>query len=293
VTELRYQPHLGCAASAERRGDVMVASAPPAERWLLIEYRGAWPRIAMDVLGGLADELGRLCAERRCRPVLIRRHGRQDRSTPRRWGLVDARPGHESVRWGMLTADEHLLDVVTSIDPGVAGRDPVYLVCAHGRHDACCAVRGRPVASALAAAYPDRTWECSHVGGDRFAANVVLLPHGLVYGHVTAGSAVAVARAYDDGLVMPELLRGRSSLSPAVQAAQHFARADGSSYGVDELRPLGVRQAGADSWTVRLGGTEVALRARIEQVEGAMTCATRPPGRVRVFDLISLRRGLT
>jgi hypothetical protein len=31
---------------------------------------------------------------------------------------------------------------------------PLYLVCTHGRHDRCCALRGRPVAKALAAFKP-------------------------------------------------------------------------------------------------------------------------------------------
>ncbi len=281
--------HLGCAASAERRGDVLFASAPPAERWLLIEYRGAWPRVAADVLGSLAGEVTALCAEQRCRPVLIRRHGRYDRSTPRRWGLVDARPGHESVRWGQLSAEAHLLDVLTQSEPGVAGRDPVYLVCAHGRHDACCAVRGRPVASVLAQEHPDRTWECSHIGGDRFAANVVLLPHGFVYGHVTSEDSLELVRRYDERKLLPGLLRGRSSLAPAVQAAQHFARAGGASYDVDALRPERVEQLEPDTWAIRMDGmdgTDIVVRSRTEQVDSAMTCASKPPGRVRVFEQV-------
>lgn len=284
----RYTPHLGCAARAEHRGDSIVATAPPAQRWLLIEYRGAWPRIASDVLGPLAPRVLELCSQRRCRPVLIRRHGRYDRDAPRRWGLVDARPGHESVRWGQLSADEHLLDVLAADDPGVRGSEPVYLVCAHGRHDACCAVRGRPVAAALAAAYPERTWECSHVGGDRFAANVVMLPHGLMYGHVSSESVVDVARRYDEGYVVPELLRGRSGLAPAVQAAQHFARTAGGSDHVDGLSPAGMRVGADDITTVELDGFTVVVRARMRRVDGAMTCAARPPGQMRVFDLLSL-----
>lgn len=287
ITE-RYAPHLGCAARAERRGDSMVASAPPAQRWLLIEYRGAWPRVAADVLGDVAPQVTALCKERNCRPVLIRRHGRYDRTAPRRWGLVDSRPGRESVRWGQLSADEHLLDVLTAEEPGVPGIEPVYLVCAHGRHDACCAVRGRPVAAALAAEYPNRTWECSHVGGDRFAANVIVLPHGLTYGHVSSESVVDVVRRYDEGYVVPELLRGRSAFAAAVQAAQHFARTAGGSDHVDALRPRRLQHGSDDTSTVELDGFTVTVRARVRKVDGAMTCASRPPGQMRVFDLVSL-----
>ena len=32
--------------------------------------------------------------------------------------------------------------------------DPVFAVCTHGRHDTCCAERGRPAAAALAGAHP-------------------------------------------------------------------------------------------------------------------------------------------
>ena len=76
-------------------------------------------------------------------------------------------------------------------------------MCAHGRHDQCCAVRGRVVAARLAAAYPEETWECSHLGGDRFAGTMVLLPHGLYYGWVDDGDAVAVVDAYLAGRVDP------------------------------------------------------------------------------------------
>ena len=67
---------------------------------------------------------------------------------------------------------------------------PGLRVCTHGRHDTCCAERGRPVAAALAAAHPELTWEVSHIGGDRFAANALVLPHGLYYGRLDADSVV-------------------------------------------------------------------------------------------------------
>ena len=101
---------------------------------------------------------------------------------------------------------------------------PVYAVCTHGRHDACCAERGRPVALALANAEPDRTWECSHIGGDRFAGNLVVLPHGLYYGRLDPASAVALAATTAAGRLDLDHLRGRSALSMPVQAAELHLR---------------------------------------------------------------------
>jgi hypothetical protein len=51
----------------------------------------------------------------------------------------------------------------------------------------CCARLGVPLAQALAARHPGPVWETTPVGGHRFAANLVLLPHGLYYGPVTVG----------------------------------------------------------------------------------------------------------
>ncbi|MFG1819979.1 sucrase ferredoxin [Kribbella sp. NPDC049174] len=284
----RYRAETGCAALADWRGDSLVATAPPAERWLLIESRNPWPRNALTALSHSAGEVARRCAELGYRPALIRRYGRIDRSAPRRWGLVDCRPGRESVRWGVLPSDEHLLEVLSGADPGEVSHEPVYLVCTHGRHDACCAVRGRPVAAALAAAYPERTWECSHVGGDRFAANVVVLPHGLFYGHVAAPRAVELAKHYDEGLVVPDLLRGSGAFVPPVQAAQHFARAAGHSLVVDDLGPRALRQLAGNHWQVdlALSGTgliTVEVSAHLDTVDAKLTCAGTAPATVRRF----------
>jgi hypothetical protein len=211
--------------------------------------------------------------------------------------LVDSRPGREEIRWGPLPTDEHLLDVLAGKDPGTVSTEPIYLVCTHGRHDACCAVRGRPVAAALASAYRERTWECSHIGGDRFAANVVVLPHGLFYGHVPPTRVVELARQYDQGLVVPDLLRGSGAFTPPVQAAQHFARQAGQSQTVDNLLPQSVEQLPNHHWRILLNTTgpatssgtiSVEVSAHFDTINARLTCAGTSPTQVRRFELHTL-----
>ncbi|MFF0266279.1 sucrase ferredoxin [Kribbella sp. NPDC004536] len=310
--DVRYRPETGCAAQAELRRDSLTATAPPAERWLLIESHTPWPRQALTSLPHLGDEVARRCRALAIRPVLIRRYGRVDRTRPRRFGLIDSRPGREAVRWGELPSDDHLLTVLdnvgepaatdglgtTSSELAAADRlgspssEPVYLVCTHGRHDACCAVRGRPVAAALAAAYPERTWECSHIGGDRFAANVVVLPHSLFYGQVSPAQALDVARRYDDGDVVPELLRGSGAFVPPVQAAQEFARAAGHSLALGNLLPQDVHALSDQRWRILLASTNgtltVEVSAHLDTVDARLTCAGSSPAQLRRFELDSL-----
>jgi hypothetical protein len=112
---------------------------------------------------------------------------------------------------------------------------PLFLVCTNGRRDPCCAERGRPVAAALAASDPERAWECSHIGGDRFAATLVAFPHGLYFGRV-GDRGPAVADAYARGRIELSNYRGRSSSPFAAQAAEiHLRRTHGLG-GVDDLR---------------------------------------------------------
>jgi hypothetical protein len=286
-----------CAELARLEDEPVHATAPPVTRWLLVEHPGPWGRRALSDSGldpQLAEALGSWSDLSAGRVSLIRAPGSSHRArTRRRWYLADSRPGQESLRGGCFGDERELLGVVDGEQAGEPVADPLYLVCTHGRHDACCAVRGRPVAAALAAAYPERTWECSHVGGDRFAANVVVLPHGFYYGHLPPSDAVAVVKGHDEGVVEPRWLRGRSSLPAAVQAAQHHARIATGDHGVDALDPRGVEPVGPQEWRVWLGGpggTEIVarIRERMSAAARPLTCAAAEPGRLRSFELVEL-----
>ncbi|MGH3978403.1 MAG: sucrase ferredoxin [Pseudonocardiaceae bacterium] len=285
-----------CAELAESAADPLEASAPPAARWVLVEHPGPWGRRALSGSGldrDVATALGSWADLVAGRVALIRRRASAHRAgSHRRWFVVDSRPGHESVRSGSYVDERELVDVIDDPSAGEPVDPPLYLVCTHGRHDTCCAVRGRPVAAALAAEYPERTWECTHVGGDRFAANLVVLPHGLYYGHLPPGSAVDVARRHDEGLLDPRWLRGRSSLPAAVQAAQHHARRATGECGVDAFAPQKIESTAAGEWLVRLAGADgelaVRVRERIRDSGRPLTCAAVSPGRIRTYDLVAL-----
>ena len=154
-------------------------------------------------------------------------------------------------------------------------------------------MRGRPLAAALAADHPDRTWEASHIGGCRFAAAMVLLPHGIVLGDVPVGEGADVAALYAAGLVPSRGVRGRASLPPAVQAAQHHARLATGAYGVDALVPTDVRPDGPGSWRVGFSEPDVTVVLTEQRVDTgrALTCAATTPGWMRVFDLVDVARG--
>jgi hypothetical protein len=102
---------------------------------------------------------------------------------------------------------------------GAASSGPLFLVCAHGRRDRCCARFGVPLARELAGAYPAGVWESTHVGGHRFAANLVILPHGLYYGPVDAAAARDAIGAYARGEITARGYRGRAGQPVEAQRA--------------------------------------------------------------------------
>jgi Sucrase/ferredoxin-like len=285
-----------CAEAALARGDQIIGTAPPAARWLLIQQPGPWGRNAVAesrLDRAIATEIIARAAVEGVRVLLIRRPGRNRPAPARRWAYVDARPGREASWWGSFAGDDELLGVRLDGSAGERSTRPLYLVCTHGRHDTCCAIRGRPVAAKLVAQRPDATWECSHVGGDRFAANLIALPHGLYYGQVTADAAMAIATAYEAGDVVPDALRGRAGLSRPAQAAQHHARMVLADRRVDALRPVGEEQVDPECWRVlleRSGSAPVAVVVRAERTppRPLLTCASMRPEPVLDFRALSI-----
>jgi hypothetical protein len=215
-------PAFRCSDAARVRADPLAGSAPPARRWLLLEHPGPWRTDAIagaginpDVLSTLVERTGLAT-----RILLIRRPGRIDRRAARRWILTALDSTTVTGRW---RTDHDLLDAANALNPASPRQtetsQPLILVCTHGVHDVCCALRGRPVALELASRWPDLVWECSHIGGDRFAPNVVLLPDGFYYGNLDETTALDTVEAHLAGNVLTDRLRGMARYLPPVQAA--------------------------------------------------------------------------
>jgi hypothetical protein len=281
------------------RGDSALATAAPAQRWLLIEQPGPWGRDALTE-SRFDARVARLLAARArredVRVLLVRRPGDRLADSGRRWAYVDSRIGHEGLWWSVRATDADLLTAPWNGSVGEPAQGPTYLVCTHGGHDACCALRGRPLARALPASRPAAVWECSHLGGDRFAANALVLPHGFYYGRVPEDGAELVA-AHEHGRVALPWLRGRAGLPPPVQAAQHFAREELGLLGVDDLAPRGVvplvSDGEAERWQVTLAGPDdadvvVGVESRPSPEMVHLTCQAVRPGRVRTWHRLSL-----
>lgn len=165
---------------------------------------------------------------------------------------------------------------------------PLLLVCTHGKHDRCCARYGRPLARALEElAEQGWVWQSSHLGGDRFAGNVVVLPEGLYYGRVQAADARTLLDEHLAGRIDLPHYRGRSCYSFAVQAAERAVREETGLVGIDDLELAGVHER-----TVRFRAAGRVYEVETSEAAGPpayLTCGAETVRRPRRYAARILR----
>ncbi|MGH7543363.1 MAG: sucrase/ferredoxin-like domain-containing protein [Gemmatimonadota bacterium] len=98
-------------------------------------------------------------------------------------------------------------------------------VCVHGNRDERCGCWGPPVVEALRTACAEegvdvKVRATSHVGGHKYAGNVIVYPEGVWYGYVRPEDAGRLVREHlADGRVVVDLLRGRMEAPPLGSSA--------------------------------------------------------------------------
>lgn len=215
-----------CTEGAQ--AEPLAGTAPLARWWWLIEMPGPWGRKALEACR--VPTVRSLPSTDERRVLLVRRRGRHpaaDPGAPVRVWFAGALPGDPPPRLAVVDDHSELLTWPASGPPGdraVEDPDaPCLAVCANSARDLCCGLDGRALVQALD---DDRAWECSHLGGHRFAPTALLVGTGLVYGRLDAPAAGSLL---DDGPTTGAApwLRGRSALPPPAQAAEAWLLARG------------------------------------------------------------------
>ncbi|HRV68330.1 MAG TPA: sucrase ferredoxin [Marmoricola sp.] len=252
-----------CSLLARAQGAQLAGTAREGAVFVLVQQEGSWPREAVG-LSRLPDEIKNHLSVPGVETFLLR--GRAKHPAARAAYVVQLQQGVVS---GLEHAsDEALLDLdLAALVAGAPSPWPsaesLLLVCTHSKRDRCCAEIGRPIYKALAQRWPTRTWEVSHLGGHRFAGNVVALPQGWFYGNLDLDSAVATIEALDEGRLLLDHLRGRGGLSAEVQYAEIELR---RHLGFDRVG--GVKVVAHDPGRVVLSVLDASYELLIDEVPG-------------------------
>ena len=219
-----------CSQLTQAAGIPLHGTAARVEVWVLLEFAGGWPAKWLE--GNDLPEPVQTWTRRleeeipRSRVAFIKR----DAAGPRRSLYVavtdPARPRLHRFSWSEYG---DLLDIdVAAVARGESGDEPVdetlVAVCTHGRRDRCCAKFGLPVYRAFAKEPDLTTWEITHVGGHRFAANATVFPSGIGYGYLSPAEVPEVAEAARSDRIHLPNYRGRSHYGGPANAADYFVR---------------------------------------------------------------------
>ncbi len=290
-----------CCDFSRQAGEQLFATATRADVWLCLEYGGAWGFDAFPE-SGLPEPVkqhlsGALAAVPTSRVELIRR-----RTSPGGVTLYAAVSDETQPRLYQFRLDtyEDLLNldipaVVSGAYPENASEEPIFMVCTHGRRDISCSRFGMPVYEAAAKSVGELAWQCSHIGGHRFAANLVILPEGICYGRLTPADAARVIEMYRRGEIDLDVYRGRSTYDEPVQAADYFLRSQTGLVGLRDFRLESVQQSDEETWIVQFasqaGGKTHLVHVRQDKhgVQTYKNSADANPIQVPQYRLVEIR----
>ena len=291
-----------CSDKARERGDDNTATATRLDIWILVEFPHTWGRRPLTDAGlppAVQSTLSRALQEiPRSRVVFIRRRF-EERSGCRVY-MARSAPTTWTISMDLASIDDVAGLPFRALAHGRATRAgepaalPLVLVCTHGQRDSCCGRRGFPLYDALRNQPGLDVWQCSHIGGDRFAANAVVLPWGLYYGPVEPRDAGALAESIRREEILLDSYRGRSALPHWAQAAETFVRRNTNLLGRDALHVTSREALPEGRTLVHLRddrGTmhEVTLELYVSTPSALLTCTSDSPCPVTQFRLVDYR----
>ncbi|MCA9516658.1 MAG: hypothetical protein KC635_17070 [Myxococcales bacterium] len=254
---------LPCSQASLDVGEPIYATAAEkTDVWLLLEHDGQWaPKVLESP--GLAPRtrawLEEFLADNpTARVQLIRRGPSPNRDDKQRFFFATTGEDNAAM-WSFGYTDPaelEKIDLYALLEspralPESRRFRPLFLVCTHGKRDACCARLGPAIYQALQPEWEDEVWQTSHIGGHRFAATMLCFPHGHCFGRLDAAVARRVASGYA-ARRLTDLLhyRGRSTYARPVQAAEYFLRQATGSYAIDALHYSRGELLDPDRWRI-------------------------------------------
>jgi len=236
-----------CFESSLNANEEMYGTAPRADVWFLLEYRGHWSgsafkdsKISKKVKSYLNKQIKPV---KNSRLQVIKKQKNSDEHL--KFYIAVTKENNPRLYEFKFNNYEELLSLnikkILKSDKHLSD-NKIYIICTNGEYDICCGKFGMPVYLDIAKGdHEAQTWEANHIGGHRFASTFVCLPHGLVYGRVREGKvAEELIKQFEKGQVNLTSYRGRSCHLSEVQAAEYYLRKE---TGITEISNLSYKSS--------------------------------------------------
>lgn len=267
-----------CSEISAAAGENQLGTAPQVDFWLLIEYRQQWTRdpivendLPLSVQAWLENLTDSLKSQGRFPRVQFLRQSRRSGDDALQVFVCQ----HGELRAHTFTSYEQLTSIDLTRDLGTPLESNHYFVCTHGTRDLCCSRYGLTTWRELQLLSNGRSWQTSHLGGHRFAPNVLVLPHGRLYGRVHKKDVQEFFSTVERGEIARGHLRGRSEFTKEAQACECLV--DEQVASVDSYNDCSVTFATSN------GKVEVGIPSRGEEIEVLASCKDDELTRVKPF----------
>ncbi|MBL8132508.1 MAG: hypothetical protein JNL42_11670 [Anaerolineae bacterium] len=252
-----------CSECSRAAGEKLTGTAPRVDVWILLEYTDAWGAKVPDD-SHLSPTLKQFVQHwvdsiPNAKFTFIRQREDVDpsREQIRLYVARSLEITPEMYRLDLNSYDE-LLDVdLAAVALGAPEAveyltdERLFVVCTNGRRDISCAKYGAPVYEALNSIVGAAAWQTTHIGGHRFAATLMTLPDGVVYGYVDPQDAAELVRLAGEDRVWVDKMRGRSCYTEPAQAADIYLRQARQIHDLPGVRYVHSRRTSESNWEVQ------------------------------------------
>ncbi|MCI4671202.1 MAG: hypothetical protein MRZ79_23890 [Bacteroidia bacterium] len=277
-----------CAQNSKDMGNPLIGTVKPFSYLFLLEYPGTFEAKAVgqsslpsEVKDHISVGLKSISSQMGSARLLLIKNQASQQESEKSLFVFHNDPQNPVVRRYTLERYEQLLraPLKNLIDPkgGDPVEKPMYLVCTNGLRDKCCSKFGFPLYRKLYQSLdnPEKyVWESSHVGGHRFAGNIVTLPNGCFYGFVEEEDIDELVSKTENNEMLASRLRGRSSIPNVAQAVELFLRENQNDWKLSSFEWEGIHDLG-DALLItkaRFKGVPYWVRLKKEKIMVGGSC---------------------
>lgn len=293
---------LFCSTSSRQADEQLLGTATRADYWLALEVPWAWGRKAFeqsDVPASVKTRLNEVLSSKPNSRLQVIKKGSELSGDGVAFFVAVNHEEHPNLYEFRLSRYEDLLDLDI---PGILAekqeywshdrKAPLFLVCTNGRRDPCCTKFGVPFFQEMQTVAGEDVWQTSHLGGHRFAATLVTLPHGVFYGYLSPADAQTIVDAQRAGSVHLPRFRGRSCYEDQVQAAETFLRQQTGGLDLYRFKLIEMTPLTPTEWMFHFLDLHsqqtycVQVRSEPAPVEVLKSCGEEAPTRLTQFRLV-------
>jgi len=220
-----------CFDNSLQASEQIFSTAPNINFWILIEYSSHWEEKAFnnsDIQIEVKNMIRSLAGKYPKSRIQLIRNEDKSNDHINLYIAITKETDKKVYEYRVKSYQDILnIDFDSEMSDKHLTSKPLMLVCTHGSYDNCCGEKGLELFYHLSKKEKYfKVWQTTHLGGHRFAANILILPGGIYYGRINRDNYKKIKNSYINNKLEIDLLRGRCFYHPDVQAAEYYLRSE-------------------------------------------------------------------